>query len=89
MAGTAGNNKDGICLAALICGLISIFIDPLYLVSIAAVVLGVVGLSGAYEKRGMAIAGIILGGASIVVQIILDIIVTIFSGGIGLFSFCC
>ena len=50
------------------------------LLGIAAVVLGIVCLSGKYEGKGMAIAGIVTGGIGISVWVIFMLI-----GGSGLF----
>ena len=50
------------------------------MLGIAAVVLGIVCLSGKYEGKGMAIAGIVTGGIGISVWVIFMLI-----GGSGLF----
>lgn len=57
--------------------------NPLYLVSVAAIVLGVVGIVKKNSKKGMAIVGLILGGSSILFGIIMDIIMIPFTYGLS------
>ncbi len=74
-------------IAALVCGLVSFFCcNPLYLVSIAAIILGIVAICKENESKGMAIAGLCLGGASILIGIIVDICLIPFTLG-GSFLF--
>ena len=78
----------GVAIAALVCGIVSWFINPLYLVVLAAIVLGIVGLiitKGSTNKI-LSGVGLGLGVLGMIVQIILDIIITFFTGGLGVCS---
>lgn len=76
---------NGWAIAALICGLVSLLVtNPLYLVSLAAIILGIVGLTRASGK-GMAVAGIITGGVAVVCGILWDIIMLPITFGLGFF----
>lgn len=59
------SNHNGVAVAALICGILSIFFCWVPLVdlgvSIAAVVCGIITLTKKYDGKGMAIAGLITG----------------------------
>lgn len=71
----------GMCIASLVCSLVAFFVcDPLCLVSITAVILGIVGVCGNYEGKGMAIAGICIGAFDLLTEVIL----AIFTFGISL-----
>lgn len=78
---------NGVGIAALCCGIAGFFINPIYLVSLAAVILGIVGLCMKGKSKGMAVAGLILGICACICQLIIDIIVTVFSFGIGFITF--
>ncbi len=80
--------SNTLCVAALIAGIAGFFINPLYIVSIAAVVLGIIGIANKSDGKTMAIAGICLGGVSLVSQFTLDLLLTIFSMGMGACTFC-
>lgn len=82
------SSKSGICIAALVLGIVAFFINPLYLVSITGLVMGIVGIN---QKpiplnRNLGIWGIVLSSTALVIQLILDIILAAFTGGM---SFCC
>lgn len=85
----AGGDKkeSGVGLAALICGIVCFFFNPMYAVSLAAVILGIVGIAraGKDSPKTMAIIGLCLGGASMLVSVIIDIILIPFTWGL---SFC-
>lgn len=59
------NNHNGVAVAALICGILSIFFFWVPIVdlgvSIAGVVCGIITLTKKYDGKGMAIAGLITG----------------------------
>jgi hypothetical protein len=81
--------ESGVGLASVICGGVAFLFNPLYLVSLAAVILGIIGIAKANSRpKTMAIVGLCLGGALIVLGIVWDVLITIFSAGIGIFSFC-
>lgn len=73
----------GLAIASLVCGLVCFFcINPCYLLSFAACITGGIALGKNTEGKGMAIAGIILGIASIVIQVIVDICLIPFTFGL-------
>ena len=76
------NDYKTVCLLAMILGIVSFFINPLYLVSIAAIVLGIIGHVKSFAYKNWAIAGWICGGAGLIVQIFVDIFCTF---GLGIF----
>ena len=85
----AGPEKNTIALVAMILGIVGFLLDPLYLVSVAAIILGIIGVCKKNApRRGMAIAGIILGGVSMACQMLVDTLLTIFTG-IGVISIFC
>ena len=76
--------KNGISIAALVCGIISFCCcNPLYLVSIAAIILGIVGMSKNDGSKGMAVAGLILGAVSIIFCLIVDLVTIPLTMGFG------
>ena len=79
--------SNGVSIAALVCGLLSLCCcNPMYLVSLAAIVLGIVGISQKNSSnKGMAITGLVLGSLAIVVSIIVDIILLPFTLGTSFF----
>ena len=64
----------GVAIASMVCGIISILCCCLWLfsaiLSVAAVVLGIITLSKKYDGKGMAIAGIVTGGIGFVLVVI-------------------
>ncbi len=66
----------GVCTWALVCGIVAFFCNPLYLMPLAAIILGIIGIVNGGSKKGMAIAGLICGIIAIPVQITLDLIVS-------------
>ena len=76
---TEKKGNKGFAIASLICGIISVICCCLgcfsLVLAIAAVALGIVTLACKYDGKGMAIAGIVLGGVGVVMFII-----TIFIG---------
>lgn len=63
---------SGLSMAALICGIIGLFMNPM---SVVAIILGALGLSEtskdpSLKGRGMAVAGIVLGIVAVIVWII-------------------
>ncbi len=85
----AAPDKNTIALVGMILGIVGFFLNPLYLVSVAAIILSIIGVCKKNApRRGMAIAGIILGGVSMACQGIVDFLLTIFTG-IGVISIFC
>lgn len=83
------NSKDGMCVASLVLGIVGFFINPIYVVSILAIIFGAIGLNSTGPNSGKAQTGIILGVIAICVQIALDCVLTLFTAGLGGVSFCC
>lgn len=79
--------KSGLCIASLVCGIVATLgcCNPFYLVSLAAVVTGIIGLATGKQPKGMAIAGLVLGIVSACIWVVLDIILAIFTGGLSFF----
>ena len=78
---------NGCSIAALICGIVAFLFNPCYLPCLAAIVLGIVGISRKEPSKGMAIAGLILGIAALALQFLADLLITILSFGMGFVSF--
>ena len=76
---------SGVAIAALICGCVGFLINPFYLVSIAAIVLGIVGLALPNRPKGMALAGLLTGIGSAVCQFVLDLVLSVFTMGLSFF----
>lgn len=72
------NGYIGVSIASLVCGILSILCccatALAIILAIAAIVLGIITLVKNYDGRGMAIAGIAIGGVAIVLIILLAII---------------
>ncbi len=64
----------GVCTWALITGIVAFFCNPLYLMPLAAIILGIIGIANGGSKKGMAIAGLVCGIIAIPVQIGLDLL---------------
>ena len=73
--------ESGLGIASLVLGICGFFINPFSICSILAIVFGIVVVCKNNCKKGCAIAGWILGGVSLV----WDLLLTIFSGGIMFF----
>lgn len=78
------NGNIGFAIASLICGCLSILCCfagcVSWILSIVAIVLGIITVTKKYDGRGYAIAGIITGGVGILISIVATI--AIFSAGI-------
>lgn len=75
---------SGVCVASLICSLVAFIFNPLSLLHIVGIVLGIVGCATSGNRpKGMAIAGIILGCICILWQGIVDIILSVFTFGLS------
>ena len=80
------DDKKGLCITSLVLGLVSFFCcNPLYLVSVAAIITGIIGATSNSPSKGMAIAGAVIGGASILICIIVDICLIPFTFGASFF----
>lgn len=76
--------NDGLCIASFVCGLVSFFlVDPLYAVSVAATVMGIIALCGKRQPKGFALAGLILGAVAFAIEVCVDIVLIPFTYGIA------
>ena len=66
-------DQTTVCVLALVFGILSFFCDPFYAFTLAAIVLGIVGIVNNGSKKGLAIAGLICGICAIPVQFIIDL----------------
>lgn len=87
----AVGSKSGLCTAALIIAIVSLFIDPLYLTTTVAAIIGIVALcQKPYpSNRNLAIAGCIVTPIAFLIQLTLDICLSVFTLGFGAISFFC
>lgn len=83
------DSKESMCTAGLVLGIIGFFINPAGIVSILAIIFGAIGMNANGPKKNMGLAGLLLGIGSLIYQFLIDILITIFSFGLGGFSFCC
>lgn len=71
------NDKRGLCIAALVLGIIALVFSCVYMISIPcgllALIFGIIGVKS--ETKGMAIAGIIMGVISLIIGAILFIMI--------------
>lgn len=76
----------GLSVASMVCGILSIlcccFTFFGFVLAVAAIILGVICLKNHYEGKGMAIAGIICGGVSLFLLILIAIV----GGATGVFT---
>ncbi|MCR5208643.1 MAG: zinc-ribbon domain-containing protein [Lachnospiraceae bacterium] len=70
-----------VCTLALVFGIIGFFCDPLYIITTAAFILGIIGLVNNGSKKGFALAGLICSICACCLQVIIDICTL----GIGVF----
>ena len=79
---TSGGDYKIVCLLSLIFGGVGFLINPLYLVSLAALILGIIGVICSEKYKTWAIIGIVLSIVGCFVQILLDLFCTF---GLGIF----
>ncbi|MBP5492778.1 MAG: hypothetical protein J6Y08_08030 [Clostridiales bacterium] len=75
-------DHENVCVLALVFGILGFFFNPLYLISLTAIILGVIGHANQGSKKTLGMIGWILGICSFVTQLILDIFCTF---GFGIF----
>ena len=75
-----GDDFKTVGLLSVIFGIVGFFLNPLYVFSLAAIVLGIITNIKSYYYKSRGIAGWILGIVSCVVQILLDIFCTMGAG---------
>ncbi|MBQ2755399.1 MAG: hypothetical protein IJF27_01865 [Oscillospiraceae bacterium] len=78
--------NNGVALASLICGIVAFILNPLYLISVAAIITGIIGIANANgAPKGKAVAGIILAVIATAFQFTLDLILSVFTFGLSFF----
>ena len=70
-------DNDGICVLALIFGMLSIFFNPFLLSSILALILGIVGHACGGPKKDIAKGGWILGLITMIIYIVIRVVFAI------------
>ncbi|MBO4686998.1 MAG: zinc ribbon domain-containing protein [Clostridiales bacterium] len=85
-----GNRPDyeNVCVLALVFGILGFFLNPLYLVSVAAIVLGIIGHANNGSKKTLGMVGWILGLSALVVQLFFDFMCAATTCGIGSIAIC-
>lgn len=81
--------KNTIGMVGMILAIVAIFINPLSLMPLAALILSIIGVCQKNKVKGMAIAGIIISIVASILQVTVDSVITIFTAGIGAFAFLC
>lgn len=79
---------ENVCVLAFVFGILGFFFNPLYLCSVAAIVLGIIGHVNNGSKKSLALAGWILGICSFAVQLFVDFVCVAATCGIGRIAFC-
>ena len=69
-----------VCTLALVLGIVAFLINPIYLVSLAALILGIIGHVNNGSKKNLAIAGWILAIVSFFTQLLVDLFCTLGAG---------
>ena len=83
------DTKDGLCITSLVLGIVGFLVNPLYIVSVLAIIFGAVGMNANGPQANKAKVGLILGIIAVCLQVIVDFILTILTAGAGGVSFCC
>ncbi|MCR5274820.1 MAG: energy-coupling factor transporter transmembrane protein EcfT [Clostridiales bacterium] len=69
-------DHDGLCVLALMFGMLSFIINPLFITSLVAIILGIIGHASGGPKSSIAKLGWILGLISLVVYIVIALLIT-------------
>ena len=74
---TQGNNndsKDTLSITSLILGIVGFLVNPLYIVSVLAIIFGAIGMNsnGIHREKGK--VGLILGIIAVCLQVVVDFI---------------
>ncbi len=84
MSNNLTNKNSGVSVASLVCAIVSFFINPLSLLPTVALILGIVGLATANGRpKSCAVWGIILSVVAGIFQIVVDLILSIFTFGLS------
>lgn len=87
--GNNNDSKDTLSITSLILGIVGFLVNPLYIVSVLAIIFGAIGMNSNGVHKGKGKVGLILGIIAICLQVVVDFILTIFTAGVGGISFCC
>lgn len=83
MANPRYDAYESVSIMAFVFGLVGFVLNPLYLISLAAIILGIIGQINNVSKRSLAIAGWILGIISLFCQLAFDLICAASTCGVG------
>ena len=73
-----------VSIVSMVLGIVAFFFNPFYASCLAAIVTGIVGLSTSQGRpKGFAIAGLVLGGVALVMQFIVDLVLSFFTFGLS------
>jgi len=80
--------KNGLAIAGFVIACVSVFFDPCLILSIIGFIFGIVGMNNSTDKtyRGLGLAAIIISIATLVIQSLVDLIITISTFGTGFFT---
>lgn len=81
------NKGKGLAIASLVLGIVGFVFNPLNVVSLVGVILGIVSLATKRDGKGMAIAGLCLCPVAAIWQYLIDTIITIVTMGFGFIAF--
>ena len=87
--GNNNDSKDTLSITSLILGIVGFLVNPLYIVSVLAIIFGAIGMNsnGIHREKGK--VGLILGIIAVCLQVVVDFILTLLTAGAGGVSFCC
>ncbi len=83
MANPRYDAYESVSIMAFVFGLVGFIFNPLYLISLAAIILGIIGQINNISKKSLAIAGWILGIVSLICQLAFDFICAASTCGVG------
>ena len=73
-----GNGNIGLSVASMVCGILSLICCCFWylgiILAIAAIVMGIISIKNGYDGKGMAIAGLVTGGITILALIVILIL---------------
>ena len=83
MANPRYDAYESVSILAFVFGLVGFVFNPLYFISLAAIILGIIGQVNNISKKSLAIAGWILGIVSLIFQLAFDFICAASTCGVG------
>ena len=88
MANPNKPDYENVCVLAVVFGILGFFFNPLYLSSLAAIVLGIIGHANQGSKKSLGLAGWILGLCALCLQLFFDLFCAAATCGWGSIVFC-